>query len=207
LSDRLNTKHGNQTLMLRITNLSNAMQKRTLRVLHGQTQATPYAGTLNPALRNTDGSFRAPVAADVTPIDYTANTFTYQGGLLPGMVMCRTQGESFMPHPGINTVRPFGLLANFVGGTIDDLKDNNEIGVWYGPGSVYEVLIPAFDDTGLAAAYAAGGAGGPSAGVPVLLYAQPTGLLGVTNTGGNQIPVAELIERRSNAVIQIKLLV
>jgi len=96
------------------------------------------------------------------------------------------------------------LLANFVGGTLDDLKDSNEIGVWYGPGSVYEVLIPAFDDTGLASAYANATV---AAGNPVLLYAQPTGLLGVTNTGGTQIPVAELIERRSNAVIQIKLLV
>jgi hypothetical protein len=189
--------------MLRITNLSNAMQKRTLRVLHGQTQATPYAGTLNPALRNTDGSFRAPVTADVTPIDYTANTFTYQSGLLPGTVMVRTQGESFMPHPGGNE-RPFGLLANFVGGTLDDLKDNNEIGVWYGPGSVYEVLIPAFDDTGLAAAYAAAGV---AAGNPVLLYAGTDGRLVTVGAPGSRVPVAELIERRSNAVIQIKLLV
>src|SRR3954465_5253055 len=100
--------------MLRITNLSNAMQKRTLRVLHGQTQATPYAGTLNPALRNTDGSFRAPLATDTLPVDYTANTALLQGGLAAGLVMARTQGESFLPHPG-GTVRPFGLLANFVG--------------------------------------------------------------------------------------------
>lgn len=190
--------------MLRITNLSNAMQKRTLRVLHGQTQATPFGGTLHPALRNTDGSFRAPLATDTLPVDYTANVFTFQGGLPAGMVMARSVGESFLPHPGNNTARPFGLLANFVGGTMDDLKDSNEIGVWYGVGSVYEVLYPAFDDTGLAAAYAAAGV---AAGNPVLLYAQTSGLLGVTNPGGNSTPVAELMERRSAAVIQIKLLV
>src|SRR5688572_4233393 len=190
--------------MLRIRNLSNAMQKRTLRVLHGQTQATPYAGTLHPALRNVDGSFRAPITADTTPIDYTANTFTVQGGLPAGLVMARSQGEAFLPHPGNNTARPFGLLANFVGGTLDDLQDSNEIGVWYGVGSVYEVLYPAFDDTGLAAAHAAAGV---TAGNPVLLYAQTSGLLGVTNPGGNSTPVAELIERRSAAVIQVKLLV
>lgn len=186
--------------MLRITNLSNAMQKRTLRVLHGQTQATPYAGTLHPALRNTDGSFRAPVTADSTPVDYTANTFTYQSGLVPGTVMIKGPGESFLPAAGAANERPFGLLANFVGGTLDDLKDSNEIGVWYGPGSVYEVLFPAFNDSGLATAYS-----NATPGSPVLLYAGTNGLL--TTTATTTIPVAELIERRSAAVIQIKLLV
>jgi hypothetical protein len=189
--------------MLRITNLSNAMQKRTLRVLHGQTQATPYAGTLHAALRNADGSFRAPLATDSSPLDYTANTFTLQGGLAAGTVMVKGPGESFLPaRGGNNTDRPFGLLANFVGGTLDDLKDSNEIGVWYGPGSVYEVLYPAFDDTGLAAAYAAA-----TPGAPVLLYAGTDARLIGTSPGGSAIPVAELIERRSAAVIQIKLLV
>lgn len=196
--------------MLRIRNLSNAMQKRTLRVLHGQTQATPYAGTLYAGLRNTDGSFRAPLNADTalqSGVARTANAFTLQGGLVPGTVMVKTAGESFAVHNGVGgavgtAVRPFGLLANFVGGTLDDLQDSNEIGVWYGPGSVYEVLFPAFDDTGLAAAYAAAGGG-----TPVLLYAQTNGLLGATNPGGNSVAVGELIERRSNAVIQVKLLV
>jgi hypothetical protein len=189
--------------MLRITNLSNALQKRTLRVLHGQTQATPYAGTLHAALRNTDGSFRAPVTADSTPVDYTANTFTFQSGLVPGTVMMKGPGESFMPAAGAATGEvPFGLLANFVGGTLDDLKDSNEIGVWYGPGSVYEVLYPAFDDTGLAAAYAAAAVGNP-----LKLYAGTDGRLIYIASPGARVAVAELIERRSAGVIQIKLLV
>lgn len=208
--------------MLRITNLSNAMQKRTLRVLHGQTQATPYAGTLDATLRNVDGSFRAPLSGDAianSGLARTANTFTIQGGLVAGTVMVKTAGEAFVPSNGVgaaapNTVQPFGLLGNFVGGSLDDLKDSNEIGVWYGPGSVYELLYPAFNDAGLAAAYAATfTAAGRS---PVLLYAGVDGRLccdsSTTGAGGitgssNQVPVAQLIERRSAAVIQVKLLV
>jgi hypothetical protein len=117
--------------------------------------------------------------------------------------MVKTAGEAFVPATAAAGVVPFGLLANFVGGTLDDLQDNNEIGVWYGPGSVYEVLYPAFDDTGLAAAYAAQATAASRA--PVLLYPQADGRLGVTATTGQA--VAQLIERRSNAVIQIKLLV
>lgn len=194
--------------MLRITNLSNAMQKRTLRVLYSQTLAHPYAGTLDATLRNTDGSFRAPLSGDAianSGLARTANTFTLQGGLAAGTVMVKTSGEAFVPHNGVTGVQPFGLLANFVGGNMDDLKDNNEIGVWYGVGSVYEVLFPAFDDTGLATAYANTATSATRA--PVLLYAQADGRLGATNPSGTSTPVAQLIERRSAAVIQIKLLV
>lgn len=193
--------------MLRITNLSNAMQKRTLRVLHGQTQATPYAGTLDATLRNADGSFRAPLNGDAianSGLARTANTFTFQGGLIAGTVMVKTLGEAFVPHNGANNVVPFGLLGNFVGGTLDDLKDSNEIGVWYGPGSVYELLFPAFDDTGLAAAYAATASAATRA--PVLLYPQVDGRLGIT-ASPTGAAVAQLVERRSAAVIQVKLLV
>lgn len=192
--------------MLRIRNLSNAMQKRTLRVLHGQTQATPYAGTLDASLRNTDGSFRRPLAADTVPVARSADAFVLQGGLVPGMVMTKAAGEGFVVATGANTVaRNFGLLANFVGGTLDDLQDANEIGVWYGPGSVYEVLFPAFDDTGLAALYAAA-----TPGAPVYMAAGTDGRLkGFADAAalGSRVAVAELIERRSAGVIQIKLLV
>ena len=206
--------------MLRITNLSNAMQKRTLRVLHGQTQATPFAGVLDARLRNTDGSFRAPLNGD-TPansgLTRTANAFTFQGGLLPGTVMVKSAGEAFVVANGANTlVHPFGLLGNFVGGTIDDLKDSNEIGVWYGPGSVYEVLYPAFNDAGgdgtsMATAYANSTAAAVEAGTTpagrVLLYAGVDGRLTNFGTPGNRVAVAELMEFRSKAVIQVKLLV
>ena len=194
--------------MLRVTNLSNIFQKRLIRPLYAQTQATPWAGVLDPSLRNSDGSFRKPLAADTTPTARSADAYTLQGGLVPGTVMVKNAGEQFSVATGSDVaIRPAGLLANFVGGTIDDLKDNNEIGVWYGVGSQFELLSPAFSDTGLAAAYAAA-----TAGSPVLLYAAEDGRLACTAgllgaAVGSKLPVAELVERTSASKIQIKLLV
>ncbi len=188
--------------MLRIKNLSNKYQKRLIRPLYAQTQATPYAATLHSALRNSDGSFRPPVTADSTPVDYTANTYLLKGGLVPGTVMIKGPGETVLPARGGNvTDIPFGLLANFVGGELDDLGDEDFVGVWRGPDSVYELLAPAFDDTGLAAAYS-----GAAAGAPVALYAQADGRLGSTSPGGSAVKVAELIERvsASRIVIDVK---
>jgi hypothetical protein len=203
---RLTTETGNH--MLQVRNLSNVFQKRLIRPIYAQTQATPYAGTLDASLRNADGSFRAPLSGDANPTR-TQNAFTLQGGIVPGLVMIKGAGDAFKVATGANNERPFGLLANFVGGTLDDIKDENQIGIWYGPGSVFELLAPAFDDTGLAAAYATASA---TAGAPVLLYAnekgqlaQATALAGGTAT--NKLPVAELQERTSAAKIVVKLLV
>lgn len=162
--------------MLRVRSLSNQYKKRPLRALYAQTQATPYSGTIHTSLRNTDGSFRAPLATDTLPIARSAAAALDQGGLMPGTVMVKSAGESFVVHNGVAGVRAFGLLANFVGGQIDEIGDENSIAVWRGPDSVWELLKPAFDDTGLAAAYATASNGGTS----VPLYAQPSGLLGGT---------------------------
>jgi len=194
--------------MLRIRNLSNMFQKRTIRPLYGQTQAYPYAATLDPRLRNTDGSFRAPLSTDTATNSGLARTvaaFTFQNGLVPGTVMVKAAGEGMVVHNGAASVVPFGLLANFVGGTLDDLQDNNEIGVWRGPDSVFELLYPAFDDTGLAAAYAAQAGATSAAGNPVLLYPQTDGRLGITATAAPV--VARLIERTSAAKIVIELVI
>jgi len=189
--------------MLRIRNLSNQYQKRTLRVLYGQTQAYPYAATLDPSLRNTDGSFRAPLSSDTLPVARSANAFTLQGGLVPGQVVLKAAGEGVVVATGANSALiPFGFLANFVGGTLDELGDENSVGVWRGQGSVYEVLAPAFDDTGLAAAYAAA-----TPGIPVLLYAGADGRIGANGSPGSRIPVARLIERPSASKITIESLV
>lgn len=189
--------------MQRITNLSNVYQKRTLRVKLGHTQATPYPGTIDPSLRDTTGSFRKPLAADSSPIARSADAFTYKGGLVPGQVMLKAAGESFVVATGANAaLRPFGLLGQFVGGELDDLKDNNEIGVWNGIDALVEILSPAFDDTGLAAAYAAA-----TPGIPVLLYAGVDGRLVANGSPGSRIPVGELIERPSAQRIAVKLLV
>lgn len=190
--------------MLQVRNLSNALQKRLIRPLYAQTQATPYAGTLDASLRNSDGSFRKPLNGDSNPTR-SADAYTLQGGLVPGTVMVHSAGDSFKVASGGNTAeRPFGLLANFVGGTLDDIKDENAIGVWYGPGSVFEILAPAFDDTGLAAAYTTAAAGG---GLDVSLYAGTDGRLVYNASPGNRIAVATLIERVSSSRIVVKLLV
>lgn len=205
--------------MLQVRNLSNLLQKRLIRPIYAQTQATPYAATLDASLRNADGSFRAPIIGDAFNGQtarltgpgnaYSGNAFLLQGGLVPGTVMIKSRlGEAQMVASGNINERPFGLLANFVGGTLDDLKDNNEIGVWRGPDSVFELLKPAWNDTGLAAAYAAA-----NAGAPVVLYAGPNGLLtGVAADliGGaitNKTAVANLIEYSSSSKILVELLV
>jgi hypothetical protein len=75
--------------------------------------------------------------------------------------------------PGGNSaIQPFGLLANFVGGNIDDVNDENKAGVWRGFDSTYSVLAPAFVDTGgdgtaLSSAYTSAA----NTGLPVKLYA------------------------------------
>lgn len=193
--------------MLQIRNLSNAMQKRLIRPLYAHTQATPYAATLDPLLRNTDGSFRQPLNTEVQGgmAARTASAFVLQGGLVPGTCMVKNAGEAMLVHNGANTatVHTFGLLANFVGGTLDDLKDNNEIGVWRGPDATFELLSPAWDSTGLSALYAAA-----TAGSPVEMCAGPDGrLLGfAAGGGGNREIVARLVEwtpSRINITLQV----
>lgn len=189
--------------MLRIRNLKNKYNKRLIRPLYAQTQATPYAAVLDSSLREADGTF-----------DFLGNTsvdpFLYKGGLVPGTVVVR-KGEAVSPAVGADTaaLRAFGLLANFVGGELDDLGDENFVGVWRGPDSVFEILAPAFDDTGLAAAWDTSIAGdlltGTVAGLPVPLYAGTDGRLKYLSSPGNREVVAHLIERPSASRIVVDL--
>lgn len=185
------------------SNINLTAQKRLIRVVEGQTQATPYAGYLDPSLRNTDGSIRVPVSTDTLPLARSANAFTYQSSLTPGLVMVKTAGENYTVASGANTaIRPAGLLAQWVGGTFDGVKSTNEIAVWQGVDSVYDLLAPAWDDTGLAAAVSAA-----TAGKAPLLYAGTDGRLVYNETPANRIAVAEVIDRPSASVLRIKLLV
>lgn len=188
--------------MLRVRNLSNALVKRPLRALYAQTQATPYSAVLDPSLRNVDGSFRKPVATDTLPVARSADAFTLQGGLVPGTVMLKAAGEGVVVATGADSANliPFGLLANFVGGTLDDIQDENMVGVWRGPDSVWELLAPAFDDTGLASAYA-----DATPGNPVKLYAGVDGRLVANGSPSNRVVVAHLVERTSASRIVIDL--
>lgn len=187
--------------MLQVRTPANALQKRTIRPLLAQTQGYPYPAFLDASLRNTDGSFRKPLAADTLPIARSADAFTLQNGIVGGTVVLKGQGDSIVVATGANAAeQPFGLLANFVGGTFDDIKDENNVGVWRGPDSTYEILAPAFDDTGLAAAYASA-----TPGNPVKLYAGVDGRLVANGSPGSRIVVAHLINRISASVIEIEL--
>lgn len=107
--------------------LSNPAQKRTLRPLYANTQATPWAGFLDPDLN---------IAYDI----------------LPGTVMQRLYGEVFAPYTGAAGTAPFGLSALFVAPTlgVNEVSSSGTglFTVWVGGDqSVFEVLAPAFDTT------------------------------------------------------------
>lgn len=205
--------------MLRLKNLSNKYQKRLIRPIYAQTQATPYATSLDDqtltgpnaatgrtSFRNGDGSRYLPLSGDTNPLGTrTAAAYTTKGSLASGVVMVRTVGEKVAVGTGIDALeQPFGLLANFVGGDLDDLGDENTVGVWRGANhAFFEILAPGFDDTGLAAAYAAIANGVGS----VKLYAGPDGRLVYLSSPSTRIAVARLIERVSSSRILIELLV
>lgn len=212
---------GNTTQMLRLKNLSNKYQKRLIRPIYAQTQATPYATSLDDqtltgnaatgrtSFRNGDGSRYLPKSGDTSPLGTrSADAFTTKGSLASGLVMVRTVGEKVAVATGVDSAaeRPFGLLANFVGGDLDDLGDENTVGVWRGAQhAFFEILAPAFDDTagdGITAAVTASLAGGTAN-----LYAGTDGRLFYDASQGNRIAVARLIERPSASRILIELLV
>jgi len=187
--------------MQQVGNLNNVFQKRLIRPEYAQTQGYPYGAVLDVSLRNADGSFRKPLSTDSSPLARSADAFTLQNGLVPGTVVVKGAGEGIVVASGANAAeQPFGLLGNWVGGTFDDLKSNNEVGVWRGVDSTYVLLAPAFDDTGLAAAYASA-----TPGNPVKLYAGTDGRLVANASPGNRIVVAHLLERISSAQIRIDL--
>lgn len=205
--------------MLRLKNLSNKYQKRTIRPIYAQTQATPYATKLDSqtltgpnaatgrtSFRNGDGSRYLPLSGDTSPLNTrTANAHTHKSSLTAGVVMVRTLGEDVAVASGVNAAeQPFGLLANFVGGDLDDIGDEEQVGVWRGANhAFFEILKPAFDDTGLAAAFAAE----TGANAPTLLYAQADGRLGITSPGGSAVAVARLIDVPAASRIYVELLV
>jgi hypothetical protein len=94
-----------------------------------------------------------------------------------------------------------GLLGQWLGGTFDNVGTSNQVGIWQGPDSVYDLLAPAWNDTGLAAAIAAAGAG-----VQVNLYCGADSRL-TSTIGSATVPVARVIQRISAAVLRIQLLV
>jgi hypothetical protein len=166
--------------------VANPAQKRTLRPIYAQHQATSYGGFLDPNW---------------------GRTFD----ILPGTVMSRLTAEVFTPFttsagtavlPSANA-KPFGLSALFCAPTlgIDEVTatGTNLFTVWTGGiDAVYEVIAPAFDTT-------ANWTGvNPTDGGRTLLTANASGLLtpvGATNANA----VAELMDVESTDVILIRL--
>jgi hypothetical protein len=172
--------------------VANPAQKRTLRPIYAQHQATTYGGFLDPSW---------------------GRTFD----ILPGTVMSRLTAEIFTPFttgsagtsasatpvlPSANA-KPFGLAALFVAPNlgIDEVTatGTNLFTVWNGgPDAVFEILSPAFDLnanwSGL----------NPTDGGRTLLTANDVGLL--TPTGANNSnAVAELVDVESTDVILVRL--
>jgi hypothetical protein len=156
--------------------LANPAQKRTLRPIYAQHQATPHAGFLDPSW---DKSF----------------------DILPGTVMARTTDEVFTPYTGAAGQRPYGLSALFCAPTlgIDEVTSTgtNLFTVWIGGDQAFfEVLAPAFDTT---ASWVA-----PTNGSIQLLKANSTGKL--TPVGVNHgNAIAELISVLDTGKILIRL--
>lgn len=208
--------------MLRLRNLSNKYQKRLIRPIYAQTQATPYATSLDTqtltgpqaasgrtSFRNGDGSRNLPKSGDTSPLHTrTADAYTLKNSLTPGVVMVRTIGEqvAVAAGPDDGTERPFGLLANFIGGDLDDLGDEDTVGVWRGAQhAFFELLAPAWDDTGLSSAFSQTAV---SKGGPVNLYAGADGrLVYVSSPNAARIPVARVVDRPNASRILIELLV
>jgi len=216
--------------MLRLKNLANKYQKRTCRPVYANTQATPFAATLDAtAFRSSTGTLQigsgsagASTAgsggtygnpAGVTRTTSSPYTLGTTGSLCPGLVVVKSansEGVSIANGKAGGSERPFGLLANFVGGELDEGFSGdslqNEVGVWRGPDSVFEILAPAYDATNMPTS-SSGVAGTP-------LYAQRDGRLGIAQpvTGNaattgfgpestNTQVVAYLVKAEANRII------
>jgi hypothetical protein len=178
-------------------------QKRLIRPTLTQGNAFPYPALLDPSMRNSDLSIRVPQAGDTTPLARTADAYTIEGSLIPGLVMVRTTNEYVTVANGANAaVQPFGLLGQFVGGSFDNVGLVNSVGVWMGPDSVYELLAPAWNDSTVASAVAAA-----TPGTEVLLYGGTDGRLTYLSSPGSQIPVARVIDRPSPSRLLIQLVI
>jgi hypothetical protein len=191
--------------MLRLKNLSNKYQKRTCRPVYAQTQATPYAASLHSSLRDsTTGSIvqlTYSIDANRTNTD-AGKAYQSNNSYLPGMVVTRIgNSEDVTIAYGNSTERPFGLLANFVGGDFDEGFNGdrlqNEVGVWRGPDSVFEILSPAY---GTITPLATDVTGNSNSGKGTPLYAGTDGRLTSATGQGNTI-IAYLVKKEANRIL------
>ena len=173
--------------------IANPAQKRTLRPIYAQHQATPYGGFLDPNWNRSFDILPGSVMTRLTAEVFTPYTTTASG---------TTPGTTLPVLPNANA-KPFGLCALFIAPNlgIDEVTatGTNLVSVWNGaPDAVFEVIAPAFDT-------AANWSGlNPTDGGRTLLTANNVGLL--TPTGANNFnAVAELVDVESVDVILVRL--
>jgi hypothetical protein len=213
------------------SNIYLTAQKRLIRVVEGQTQATPYACVLDPTLRNSEGNIEIPIKSASKKFGLTKerqeSAYSFNNSLVPGLVLVKTSGEYVTIAGGEEEkVTAFGLLGQWVGGTFDNVKSTNGVSAWRGPDSVYDLLAPAWNDKELSAEVTAAKAGqtvklyagydGRLTGIKALA-AQYHGGAGSAKTAKEWeekivsenlvYPVAEVIERASASVLRINLIV
>jgi hypothetical protein len=194
------------------SNINVTSQKRLLRVVQGQTQATPTSGYLDPSLRNASGGIRRPLKTDeagvvpaggaaAAPFTRTADAFVFENSLVPGTVLVKTVGENYAVADGGTETGIFGLLGQWVGGTFDGVKNTSNISAWQGPDSEYDLLAPGFDPTEVATKVAEN-----KEGKDVFLYAGKDGRLTVVSSGTNKTKIATVVEYTAS-VLRFRLLV
>lgn len=158
--------------------MANPAQKRTIRPLYAQHQATTWGGFLDP---DWDRSF----------------------DIVPGTVMVRLKGDVFTPYTGAGGQKPFGLSALFCAPLmgIDEVTGTgtNLFTVWVGEAQAeFEVVAPGFDPT------ANWAAANPQTGKRQLLTATSQGLLTPTGVNASNA-IAELVDVESTDKIVVRL--
>lgn len=129
--------------MLRLQSTALLNVRRTLRAQYANWNAWPAACTFN-----TVTSFLASPSGGMLALGNPAG----QAAVFPGcpMQVSPNGGSDVTLCVGSSTsgsvggVHVLGLSANYVGGTMDDLHGNTQIGVWRGRGGTFEVLAPVF---------------------------------------------------------------
>lgn len=165
----------------------NIGQKRTIRPIYAQHQATPHAGFLDP--------------------NWNRLTDIY-----PGMVMSLNGPEQFTLYTdpgGTSTQKPYGLAALWVAPKlgIDEVRwtGTNLYTVWIGGADAFfEILAPAFDPNGNWTVPTDGSR--KLLGVTQSTHAVSPGLLSpISGTNVGASPIAELIAAPSTTKILVRL--
>jgi hypothetical protein len=174
--------------------------------LYANTQATPYAANLHSTFRDsTTGAIQkltATIDTNRTASGSGGDAYQLNNSYLPGMVVTRVgNSEDVTIAYGSAAERPFGLLANFVGGDLDEGFSGdslqNSVGVWRGPDSVFEILSPAY---GTITPLATDVTSNANSGKGTPLYAGIDGRL--TSVAGNStVIVAYLVKKETNRIL------